>query len=59
MNSTFDNQGTHCFVAVGLPALSVVAPNRTLALLFNKDACGIYAPAVTGVGQRVGIPVSG
>ena len=59
MNSTLDNQGTHCFVAVGLPALSVVAPNRTLALLFNKDACGAFTPAVAGVGQRVGIDVSG
>jgi Family of unknown function (DUF6519)/Right handed beta helix region len=58
MNSTMDNQGTHCFVAVGAPALSVVTPNRTLALLFNKDACGPYGPAVAGVAQRVGIALS-
>jgi hypothetical protein len=58
MNSTIDNQGTHCFVAVGAPALSVVTPNRTLALLFNKDACGPYGPAVAGVAQRVGIALS-
>jgi hypothetical protein len=58
MNSTVDNQGTHCFVAVGASALSVVTPNRTLALLFNKDACGPYGLAVAGVAQRVGIAVS-
>jgi hypothetical protein len=58
MNSTTENQGTHCFVAVGLPALSVVTPNRTLVLLFNDDACNPYRPAVAGVGQKVGFVAS-
>jgi len=55
MNSTTDNQGTHCFVAVGLPALSVLTPNRTLAQLSNAGVCDPYKRAIAGVGGRIGM----
>ena len=37
MNETAVNQGTHCFYAVGAPALSVVAPNRSLIELGQSE----------------------
>lgn len=37
-NNTHHNQGTHCFLAVGLPALSVTVPNRAYGnLLASGD----------------------
>lgn len=54
MNATTDNQGTHCFVATGIPALSVTSPNRTLAVLFQKDACQPYQMTDVALGKKMG-----
>ncbi|GKT07111.1 DUF6519 domain-containing protein [Desulforhabdus sp. TSK] len=55
MNSTTDNQGTHCFVRVGVPILSVLEPNRSLVEYFNKSACGPFASAHAKLMQRTGM----
>ena len=39
MNSTTDNQGTRCFLAIGIPALAVRTPNRSLITLFSSAFC--------------------
>jgi hypothetical protein len=58
MNSTTDNQGTHCFLAVGSSVLSVITPNRTLATMFNAGVCNSFKPALAGVSGRIGIVAS-
>lgn len=35
MNSTTDNQGTRCFITLGFPTVSVLAPNRSLVEFYN------------------------
>ena len=42
MNETSLNQGTHCFYAIGAPALSVLTPNRVLIEAFNRDICARF-----------------
>jgi hypothetical protein len=42
MNETALNQGTHCFYAVGAPALSVRVPNRSLIEAFHPNACARF-----------------
>jgi hypothetical protein len=42
MNETALNQGTHCFYAVGAPALSVRMPNRSLIEALHPNACARF-----------------
>ena len=46
MNSTTDNQGTRCFVIIGLAALANRTGNRSLLSLFNSDFCKTLSAAV-------------
>ena len=48
MNSTTDNQATHCILALGLAAGLINAPNRTLVQMVNPRICGDHGtpPAV-------------
>jgi hypothetical protein len=39
LNSTTDNQGTRCFIVIGIPALTVRSSNRSLMGLFNSAFC--------------------
>jgi hypothetical protein len=55
MNSTTDNQGTHCFVTTGAAAVSVTSPNRSLVQLINARACSPYLQTHAALAQRVGI----
>jgi hypothetical protein len=55
MNSTTDNQGTHCFVTTGAAAVSVTSPNRSLVQLINARACNPYLQTHAALAQRVGI----
>jgi hypothetical protein len=54
MNSTTDNQGTRCFVAVGIPVLTVRTPNRSTITLFVSVFCdrlsAAYRLALRGTG---------
>jgi hypothetical protein len=43
MNSTTDNQGTHCFLIVGNPLLTVRQPNRTYSDLTAPGLCDRFA----------------
>jgi hypothetical protein len=42
LNTTTDNQGTHCFVRVGFP-FPPTGENTTLVQVFNRDACASAA----------------
>lgn len=55
-NSTTDNQGTRCFLSVGLPKLSSRAPNRSLVNLyvFGVDPCKQAAALVTAALKGTG-----
>jgi hypothetical protein len=43
MNSTTDNQGTHCFLIVGIAALTVRTPNRSYVDLTSPGICDEFA----------------
>ena len=40
MNTTVDNQGTHCFLGLGLPQISRIRPNQVMSELFIPEICG-------------------
>ncbi len=40
MNTTVDNQATHCILGLGAPQISRVAPNQALVNLFIQRFCG-------------------
>ncbi len=40
MNTTSNNQGTHCFLGLGLPQISRVQPNQVMSELFVPQICG-------------------
>ncbi|MCW3475296.1 DUF6519 domain-containing protein [Limobrevibacterium gyesilva] len=42
MNETADNQGTHCFYALGAASVSVLTPNRSMIELFQANACNAF-----------------
>jgi hypothetical protein len=46
MNSTTDNQGTHCFLIAGLPPLTIRNPNRSYVDLVVPGTCERFALAV-------------
>jgi uncharacterized Zn-binding protein involved in type VI secretion len=48
MNSTTDNQGTRCFLILGLPQLTVDGPNRSLIDSANQEICQRIKNAVGG-----------
>lgn len=39
MNSTAHNEGTRCFIILGMNALSIKGPNRSLITLIDKGLC--------------------
>jgi len=55
MNSTTDNQGTRCFLAIGIPALAVRAPNRSTLSLYLNDFCGDLSRTVTAALEGSGL----
>ena len=56
MNSTTDNQGTRCFLPIGLPSLSVGSPNRSL-IDFFKPTCARVIKTIAGTLQLNGLSV--
>jgi hypothetical protein len=46
LNCTTDNQGTRCFIVIGIPALTVRTSNRSLIDLFNTQVCQSLSAAV-------------
>lgn len=62
MNATADNQGTHCFLAVGHPNLSVISPNRSFTQhpLFSipdaPDPCDLFEERRKQITKQLGFP---
>lgn len=56
MNSTTDNQGTRCFLPIGIPSLSVGGPNRSLVDFF-KPFCADFLKRIGGTLQLNGLKV--
>jgi hypothetical protein len=46
MNSTTDNQGTHCFAIIGLASLLIAGPNRSLVDYGGTGICERYILAI-------------
>lgn len=58
LNSTRDNQGTHCFFAVGHPQLSTTSPNASLVdvLIITQDEnpCARWRELSRGISTAIG-----
>jgi hypothetical protein len=55
LNSTTDNQSTHCLLVIGHPALTVNQPNRALVDIAGDTRCAVLQRS----GDRIGIVLFG
>ncbi len=55
MNSTTDNQGTHCFLVAGVSALTVRQPNHSLLGLSSSVMCDDFAKRVNQLFSSAGL----
>lgn len=54
MNCTTENQGTRCFLIIGLKTLSIGADNRSIVQL-SFDPCAELTKLANSVVQRYGL----
>jgi hypothetical protein len=55
LNSTTDNQSTHCLLVIGQPALTVSQPNRALVGIAGDQRCAVLQHS----GDRIGAVLFG